>query len=99
MSANRSRSNLRRLQLYLPAALILAMVTSANAGTFTLSNGELNLIINADTGSIFDVEYAGANYYRRGTPVSDFGFQIGSQTDTFALNPLPLSVLQTGSTG
>ncbi len=58
-----------------------------------LNNDELTVRIREDNGAIDLVRFGGSNFYNPGTPVSDFGLQVGTQIGTFVLNTT------TGGTG
>ena len=51
-----------------------------------LSNGELEIRIRENNGSIGRVTFGGSDFYNPGTPVSDFGLQVGTRRRTFVLN-------------
>ncbi len=51
-----------------------------------LNNDELTVRIREDNGAIDLVRFGGSNFYDPGTPVSDFGLQVGTEIDTFLLN-------------
>lgn len=81
--------NLRTLHVALTilVGMSLNMVTAqaADAAPFTLTNGTLNVQV-ADNGTIFALQFDGREYYREGAFVSDFGFQVGTNTGTFEIN-------------
>ena len=68
----------------LSATAIALGVSSAQA--LTLDNGSLKLKIDDGNGAINSVLFGGSEFYRQGTFVSDFGFQNGADTSTFATN-------------
>ena len=53
---------------------------------FTLSNGSLLAAIRGNNGAIDDILFDGSNFFNPGSPISDFGFQNGTDTSTFVLN-------------
>ena len=59
---------------------------ASSAQALTLDNGSLKLTINDGNGAINSVLFGGSEFYRQGTYVSDFGFQSGTDTSTFAEN-------------
>ena len=64
---------------------IFAIATPASAASFVLSNGTLTVTI-ADNGAIDTLVFAASDWYNPGSPVSDFGFQVGTTTATFDRN-------------
>lgn len=68
-----------------------------NLASAQLSNGTLNVNVNgadnglsgvfgtANNGAIFNVEFSGQEFYRKGTFVSDYGFQIAMDVSTFQI--------------
>lgn len=71
--------------LALVAVALLATAQSARADIL-LSQGPLSVTIRSDNGAINNVLFSGAEFYRQGTFVSDFGFQVGTNTGTFSRN-------------
>ena len=67
----------------LAAAAIGAGVTPAKAAFLT--NGALTVNIRDDNGAIGSAN-RGGEFYASGTFVSDFGFQVGTNTGTFVVN-------------
>jgi len=59
---------------------------ASSAQALTLDNGSLKLTINDGNGAINSVLFGGSEFYRQGTYVSNFGFQNGTDTSTFASN-------------
>ena len=59
---------------------------ASSAQALTLDNGSLKLTINDGNGAINSVLFGGSEFYRQGAFVSDFGFQNGADTSTFAKN-------------
>jgi hypothetical protein len=82
-------------------AALVALSTSA-AQAATISNGSLTVDIRNDNGTINSLTFGGSEFYRRGTFISDFGFQNGNNTSTFAINDAfgsvgqPVSVSSSG---
>ncbi|NJL22089.1 MAG: PTPA-CTERM sorting domain-containing protein [Leptolyngbyaceae cyanobacterium SM1_3_5] len=73
------------------ACLSAVGVTAIAVGTspaqaLSLSNGSLTLDINDSNGAISSVLFGGSEFYQRGAFVSNFGFQNGTNTSTFATN-------------
>lgn len=66
------------------ALTLIALASTAHASV--ISDGGLVVDIRDDNGSISSVAFNGIEFYQRGFFVSDFGFQLGSDTGTFALN-------------
>lgn len=75
--------------LMLSKAQILGLGLALSFGTSnaaTLMNGTLTVDIRDDNGAIDTVTFAGTDYFNPGTSVSDWGFQIGTDTSTFRYN-------------
>ena len=53
---------------------------------FSFNNGSLQTDIRQDNGAIDDVFFGGSDFFNPGFPVSDFGFQNGTDTSTFVFN-------------
>lgn len=69
------------------AGTALALVIGASsAQAAVITFGDLTVTVRDDNGAIGSLVFGGREYYREGTFVSDFGFQIGADTSTFALN-------------
>ena len=51
-----------------------------------LNNGELQVRIRENNGAIDGVTFGGRDFYNPGTPVSNFGLQVGTRRRTFVLN-------------
>jgi hypothetical protein len=69
-------------------ALALGLIATAiapPASALVISGGNLSVTIRDDNGAIFDLQFAGREYYRLGDFVSDYGFQRGEDTTTFTL--------------
>ena len=64
---------------------IFAIATPASAASFVLTNGSLTVTIG-DDGQISALTFGGSDFYNPGTPVADFGFQVGTNTATYAAN-------------
>ena len=58
-------------------------VSAANA--LSISNGSLSVDIGSN-GAIDTLSFGGSDFYNPGTPVSNFGFQLGTDTSTFRSN-------------
>ncbi|MDJ0598883.1 MAG: S8 family serine peptidase [Crocosphaera sp.] len=56
------------------------------AATPTLDNGLLTIDIREDNGAIDTALFAGSDFFNPGSPISDFGFQNGTDTSTFVRN-------------
>jgi hypothetical protein len=67
----------------LAVAFVLAPTVAAAA---TLTNGALTVDIRDDNGAIERVVFGGSNFYQAGTPVSNWGMQVGTATATFRVN-------------
>ena len=65
---------------------MVAAIVPSTARAITLTNGALTVEIRSDNGAIDSVVFGGANFYKQGTFVSDWGMQNGTSTATFALN-------------
>ncbi|MGR8930181.1 MAG: hypothetical protein ACU836_06020 [Gammaproteobacteria bacterium] len=60
---------------------------SASNAAILLSNGELEVAVRSDNGAIDKVNFGGTDWYNPGSPISDWGLQIGGDSSTFRLNP------------
>ncbi len=65
---------------------LLGMLATSEAHAAIISNGSLVVDISDSNGSINSVILDGTEFFRRGTYVSDFGFQNGTDIGTFVLN-------------
>ena len=54
--------------------------------TPALDNGLLTIDIREDNGAIDTALFGGSDFFNPGSPISDFGFQNGTDTSTFVLN-------------
>ncbi|MBD2577575.1 hypothetical protein [Oscillatoria sp. FACHB-1406] len=52
----------------------------------TLTNGALTIDIREDNGAIARVSFGNSDFFNPGMPISDYGFQNGTDTSTFWLN-------------
>ncbi|MBX3743166.1 MAG: hypothetical protein KF712_19430, partial [Akkermansiaceae bacterium] len=68
----------------IPSFLLFLATFPLSAGT--LSNGALSLTVRDDNGAIDAIVFNGVDYFNPGTPVSDFGLQLGTDTSTFRCN-------------
>ena len=66
-------------------ALLLGVASPAAAVTINL--GDLSVDINDSNGRIDALRFFGTEYYNLGSPVSEYGFQRGTSTGTFTLDP------------
>ena len=73
---------MRKYFLTLAATLLAA--SSVNAAVMT--NGSLVVDITNSNGAIDAVVFQGNDFYNPGSPVSDFGLQIGTDTGSFRFN-------------
>ena len=73
---------MRKYFLTLAATLLAA--SSLNAAVMT--NGSLVVDITNSNGAIDAVVFQGNDFYNPGSPVSDFGLQIGTDTGSFRFN-------------
>ena len=62
-----------------------------NIGELILSNDSLSVEIREDNGAIDAVLFGGSDFFNPGTPVSEFGFQNGTDTSTFVRNETDFS--------
>jgi hypothetical protein len=87
MATNKAASIFRNTAgcLWATSAILLVLGT-ASAQAATLTNGSLNVTIRDDNGAIDAIRFGGSDFYNPGTPVSDFGFQNGTDTSTFVVN-------------
>ncbi|WP_293077409.1 PEP-CTERM sorting domain-containing protein [Moorena sp. SIO3H5] len=72
-------------------SMIFLSLGTASAKAVTLSNGSLEVTIREDNGAIdtvlFDnMTFFASDFFNPGAPVSDFGFQNGTNTSTFVIN-------------
>ena len=51
-----------------------------------LTNGALTVVIRDDNGAIGSATFGGAEFFRKGTFVSDYGFQSGTDVTTYVRN-------------
>ncbi|WP_424101789.1 PEP-CTERM sorting domain-containing protein [Moorena producens] len=88
-------------------SMIFLSLGTASAQAVTLSNGSLEVTIREDNGAIdtvlFDkMTFFASDFFNPGIPVSDFGFQNGTNTSTFVRNTTrdftqqPVSVSSSG---
>ncbi len=88
-------------------SMIFLSLGTASAKAVTLSNGSLEVTIREDNGAIdtvlFDnMTFFASDFFNPGAPVSDFGFQNGTNTSTFVRNTTtgvtqqPVSVSSSG---
>ena len=75
---------------------MFALATPASAASFNLTNGTLSVTIG-DNGAIDTLTFTGIDFYNPGTPVSDIGLQVGTNTATFRLNTTTGGVAIPGS--
>lgn len=79
-------------------ALALLLILSAAAvvaqADVTLTQGSLTTRIRSNNGAIYNLKFQGIEYYRKGTYVSDWGLQNGTNTSTFRRNTAPGAVGQ-----
>src|SRR6056297_1768035 len=68
------------------ATILGLTIATGSALAGVISNGALSVTIRNDNGAIDTAEFDGIDYFNPGTPVSDFGFQNGTTTSTFARN-------------
>lgn len=67
---------------FLLVAGLLLLTGTAHAAVIT--NGQLMVDIRTDNGAIDTVTFGGYDFYNPGSPVSDYGFQNGTNTSTFS---------------
>lgn len=80
--------------LALKAALAVLCLAGYAQADPVLTNGNLTVTINGTPNGAFRTTvFSGTEFYRQGSFVSDFGYQVGSNTGTFSINTT------TGSTG
>src|SRR5260221_4864867 len=65
---------------------LLSICTAMRAGDYTLTNDALTLNLRDDNGAIDAVVFNGTDFFKSGTPISNYGFQLGTNTGTFAIN-------------
>jgi hypothetical protein len=93
-----------RLRTSAPIACValLALLVASPASAAVITLGSLSVDVRDDNGAIASVIFGGTEYYNLGFPVSDFGFQLGTNTGSFALNTTsgsdPLAAAVTAST-
>jgi hypothetical protein len=72
--------------LIIPAVAAAALLPlTATAAPFVLTNGNLTVNVG-DNGAITSLLFDGNEFYLQGTPVADFGYQVGTDTGTFRFN-------------
>jgi hypothetical protein len=74
---------MRRGLLCLALAGLLAPSSRADV---VLTQGLLQATVQSSNGALSQVSYNGTEFYRNGLFVSDFGFQVGTNTGTFRVN-------------
>lgn len=83
--------------------IVLIVIGAVPSMGYNLNNGSLSLDIRADNGAIDTVTFGGSDFFNPGTPVSNYGFQLGTSTATFAVNDTSggtgQSVVVTSGTG
>lgn len=85
-------------------ALVLTFLLAASLPAAVITSGALSVGIIDGNGAINNVSFMGNEYYRNGMFVSDFGFQVGTDVSSFALNttlganPLGASVISSTPT-
>lgn len=88
-----------RLSITTIALAFFASISHASVVT----NGPLFVDIRNDNGAIDTVRFGGADFYNPGTPISDFGLQVGTNTSTFRRNdtngPQGINVAAVGTLG
>lgn len=67
-------------------SLLLGCLNAAVTPAATLTNGALTIDIRDDNGAIKRAFFGNSDFFNPGTPVSDYGFQNGTDTNTFRLN-------------
>ena len=80
-----SRGVMRTVQLAV-VCVGLMVVAAGQVQAGVISNGSLTVDIRNDNGAINQVLFGGADFFNPGSSVSDFGFQVGTNTGTFRIN-------------
>ena len=82
--------------------IVVLALGASPAKALTLTNGSLNVGINDSNGAINSLVFGGSEFYNRGFPVADYGFQNGTNASTFTSNGFSTSgqpVTVTGGSG
>jgi WD40 repeat protein len=85
MNTKISYSRVRRIAL-LGAAAWLLLAASGSSALTILSQGPLTVSFNDNGGRIDSLMFNGAEFYKLGTPVSDWGLEVGTDASTFVIN-------------
>lgn len=67
-------------------ALVCSGLVAGSAAAAPITQGALSANIDNTNGAISNVSFGGTEFYRQGTFVSDFGYQVGTNTGTFQRN-------------
>jgi hypothetical protein len=73
-----------RMRMLVCLALLFSSSLPAFGGAIT--NGNLNVEVSDGNGAIRSTVFDGKEFFREGTYVSNFGFQVGNDTSTFLAN-------------
>lgn len=76
---------MRLLKLSGPFSLLL-LVVAQHAQAAVITNGALSITIRGDNGAIGQALFDGSDFFNPGAPVSNYGFQNGTNTGTFVEN-------------
>lgn len=76
----------KKLSMVTAGVAAVALATGGTAQAAMLSNGALSVTIRDDNGAIDTLTFGGSDFYNPGGPVSDYGFQTGTDGSTFRLN-------------
>ena len=93
---------MKPLALLSPLIGLLAL-SLHTASAQTLTQGPLSLQVRTDNGAIDTVTFNSVDFFNPGSPVSDFGFQVGTDTTSFKYNntagltQIPAAVVASGS--
>jgi len=77
-------NSIRYLALGVSAAALVAFA-GVNAQAASMSNGFLSMSIDNTNGAITSATLGGTEFYQIDALVSDYGFQVGTNTSTFAV--------------
>lgn len=76
----------KKLSVVAASVAAVALATGGTAQAAMLSNGALSVNIRDDNGAIDTLTFGGSDFYNPGSPISNYGFQTGTNTSTFRIN-------------
>jgi len=81
-----SMKTIRHLIAFAWSLAVTAGLSILPAQAISLDQGSLHLDVRADNGAIDTITFGGVDFFNPGSPVSDFGFQVGTDTTSFRCN-------------